>query len=217
MRLAFVRVGVLILLLSLGLAPRPSDADTTSSTETVAPYIALVRDHLERYPLMNEEDAYKLLYQAIRGPGHYGMSYEPVLNWMRREANEVTPDSTRPLLESIGPTYSRLYLAPYLALNGPLEDLAYAQVQSGEADTNPSLLPLAWDSLRIEIKSGKMTGLNLDAFDELTALLKREKWPAIHHSKSYQETYFPHYRVLTKKQASSILMIFSNNSQGSLD
>ncbi|MCB2200286.1 hypothetical protein KQI63_12830 [bacterium] len=204
----FVRVGALLFVLSLGLTPRPATAESDPpTTQDLTPYLDLVREQMDRYPMMNEEDAYKLLFQATRGPGHYGMSYGPVETWLRKEVEGMTVDSTQSdrMVEEIGPHYSRLYLAPYIAAGGSIEALAHAQIESAKSQPDPARLPKVWDELRLSVANYSLHGLDLARFDELTELLKANEWPAIHHSDTYQQNYQPHYRVLTRKQVSLLL------------
>lgn len=156
---------------------------------------------------MNEEDAYKLLFQAVRGPGHYGMSYEPVLSWMKQEIAGMEDDTTRhqSLVEPIGPLYSRVHLAPYLAKGGRIEELAQAQVKSAKQEPDGSPLAAIWKQLGVEIAKSNFSGFELNRYNELTELLITNNWPPVHHSDVYEKAYQPHYRVLTRKEVSSLL------------
>lgn len=163
--------------------------------------------------MMNEEDTYKLLFQATRGPGHYGMSYGPVETWLRKEVEGMAVDSMHvdQMVETIGPHYSRLYLAPYIAAGGSIEALAHAQIESAKSQPDPTRLPEVWSELRSVVNRDSLHRLDLARFDKLTDLLKTNEWPAIHHSEIYQQAYQPHYRVLTRKQVSLLLAKMNNN------
>src|SRR5262245_30942035 len=91
-----------------------SMADDSSKVST------LILAHMRRYPELEMLDVYKLLHQAVFGPGHAIPSQKAAREWLEREFGLLHPDKARILLESVHPTGEivRLHLRPYLAAKG---------------------------------------------------------------------------------------------------
>lgn len=170
----------------------------------------LVDRQLTRYPAMNAEDVYKLLYQATRGPGHLGMSYDGALAYLETEAAELDTAASRDtlLVEPIGPHYVRLHLIPYLRRGGNLEHLARAQMISAHTPFDSTAFGRAWKKTLARAKSGAFPSIAEGTFSQLDEIARNHGWPPIHHSDRFRERYTPHYRVLTTEQADSLLCVF---------
>src|SRR5260370_41699546 len=101
----------------------------------------LIRTHVHRYSEIDILDIYKLLHQAVFGPGHAIKSIKPAREWLEREAAILQPGPPdQPLVENIHPEHQivRVHLLPYLAAGGNLGRLLDAFVQSSPArDGNP--------------------------------------------------------------------------------
>ena len=90
----------------------------------------ILLDHLERYPLMEAEDAVKLVFQGMLGVGHLIASEETALERLQQEMRSLTPDSGGILLEPVSPEWFRLNLRPALALGLGEGDIARMLFQS---------------------------------------------------------------------------------------
>jgi len=171
----------------------------------------LIRTHVERYTEIDILDIYKLLHQAIFGPGHAIKSIKPAREWLEREAEILQPGPPdQPLVENIHPDEQivRVHLRPYLAAGGSLGRLLEAFVQSSAAvHGNPETMADWWNIFyNMTLNGGEFA----TRFDSRTvALITRskaaEKWPASHHSPLFDRAYRPAYRVVTRKTAESML------------
>ena len=93
--------------------------------------------HFDRYPLMEPQDAVKLIYQQEFGPEHLIRDPGKALAMLRREMDGLEADAAEPLYESIGNGLCRLNLWPCLARGIPAEDICRmfcetAQIVSGD-------------------------------------------------------------------------------------
>src|SRR5258705_13932064 len=98
---------------------------------------ALIQAHVQRYPEIDILDVYKLLHQAVFGPGHAIVNQKnqkSAREWLERESDLLKPTLDEPLVENIHPDSAlvRLHLRPYLAANGKLNKLFDAFVQSSK-------------------------------------------------------------------------------------
>src|SRR5260221_12126626 len=97
--------------------------------------VALITAHVQRYTEIDVLDVYKLLHQAVFGPGHAITNQKAAREWLERESEILQPVAAEPLLESVHPEGSivRLHLRPYLSVNGKLNKLLDALVHSSKA------------------------------------------------------------------------------------
>lgn len=170
---------------------------------------ALLEVHLARYPVMCISDVYKLLHQAVFGPGHAVPSKKVAREWLDHEMSHVEQGVPPALVESIHPDGAivRLHLAPYVALGGVAKPLLNAMVRSAEQVSSDPALMAAWWALfaRLCETSAPFTGQfplqELALFGRFRAA---EQWPAVHHSPAYVREYQPAYRVLTAREAEAV-------------
>jgi len=168
--------------------------------------VALVQTHLARYPESEIADVYKLLHQAVFGPGHLIASKKAALEWLEQESGQTTPAPDMPLIENIHPDGAivRLHLRPYLAHQGRPRLLLDALVRSAEqVRGDPETMACWWHLFETLVQAGTPP---TEKFDRREARLfgrvrARDQWPAVHHSPTYYNAYHPMYRVLTRSEA----------------
>jgi hypothetical protein len=171
---------------------------------------ALIQAHVERYPELDETDVYKLLHQAVFGPGHAVKNLKAAREWLERESEILKPRSGEPLVENVHPQGAvvRLHLRPYLAVRGSLSRLLDAFIQSSKAVVgNPATMAEWWRVFERTVDEGGALANRFDARN--IALLgrtrERENWPAMQHSPRFDRTYHPAYRVLAFPLAETLL------------
>jgi len=156
---------------------------------------------LQRYPAIQIQDLYKLLYQAALGNEHLMTDSAMVHDYLIRELESIQASSVEPLLEEISPDGEvvRLNLRPFKAREGDHRALFQAMMQTTRAfQKSPERLEHNWRDLEQMAKSGAI------AFDAATMQsffreMREKGFPAVHHSAVYAEKYAPAYRVILKK------------------
>lgn len=172
-------------------------------------FTEVLKQHQERYPLMEPQDFGKLAYQSEFGPEHMVASGDcQLLLRLMTEWGTVPEHSQRPP-ELIGNGLCRFHL-------------------SGGYDLEQAV-PLLYEvfSLTAQEHSGTIEGLQ-----ERLALLQKlpipgmQQWlkhyllagcPAVHHSSAYKAAYQPHYRVIQRDYANyfpALLMAWQLSHQG---
>src|SRR5258707_1244830 len=172
--------------------------------------VAFILTHVQRYPEIDVLDVYKLLHQAVFGPGSVIKSQKAAREWLERESEILQPVAAEPLLESVHPEGSivRLHLRPYLVLNGKLNKLLDTFVQSSKAvNGTAEAMAQSWAVFQQLCASG---GALADRFEarmvNMTGRTRAsQNWPASQHSPNYDFAYKPAYRVLTRTLAESLL------------
>lgn len=161
---------------------------------------ALIREHLERRPLMRATDVYKLLYQGVFGVGH--IMGDDAWNWLEAEVEKVDLDDhpEEPLLEDVSADGSmvRVNLRPYLRRGLPLDKLFSAMRETAQVKGSPEEFLEAWDVFKGLVSSGKVH-FDLEELEALDGELQVEGCRPQHHSETYREAYHPKYRVVRRE------------------
>ncbi|HSM51841.1 MAG TPA: hypothetical protein VLA75_10605, partial [Thermoanaerobaculia bacterium] len=95
--------------------------------------------HLERHPEAEAADVYKLLHQAVMGPGHAIPDRERAARWLDEELAGLGPPAPgEPLCEPLGgePAMVRLHLRPFAAAAADRDGLIEAFVATA-SDVEP--------------------------------------------------------------------------------
>jgi hypothetical protein len=161
--------------------------------------IALVNEHLEKYPEMRIADVYKLLYQACMGPEHAITDHEGVEDWLLKEWDRVTANKDEDLYENITLFHHiyRLHLRPAKVNDISTSKILEAFISLGEVfPKNPELFRSIWTAVVELIKSGKITLPDSAELNEFIKLIEENDYPPMHHSKAYAEAYEPAYRLV---------------------
>lgn len=158
----------------------------------------LLRTHAASYPLLQPQDAVKLLYQNEFGPGHLIPDPETSLIRLRYEYTTISHDPDAPLIENIGNGLVRVMLAALHTAEYSLDALNNAFVRSAELHTgNLDHFLQKLDMLKTLTRQGlfAFSSKELDAYlsDYIAA-----GCPAVSHSPVYRDTYHPAYRVVRR-------------------
>lgn len=146
----------------------------------------------ERYPLMNEEDVVKFVFQGMLGVGHLIRSGEEALKRLRAEMVELEPDGEEALLEEISPEWVRMNLRAAKAEGITEEEIAERMCRSVQE------APLPLTRQDVYYFCVRLDGS--ESMKQAAARLLDESWlPG--HSRQYREAYHPAYRVLRGEEA----------------
>ena len=158
-------------------------------------FLDILKLHLNKYPLMQAEDVYKLAYQFYFGPGHFIDDKDKAYNYLLEEAKEC--HSLDIEIIDLG-EYARINL-----INDKeyLSSLFKAFFNSAKINEKPiqgfiNLLDTCSEYL---IENNNL----FNSFNTLKEKMKILKYPAISHSEIYRENYHPHYRLINKKHLGS--------------
>lgn len=167
---------------------------------------AILVEHTARYPSMSEQDVYKLLHQAARGPAHAALDQAAARMWMEREIamlrakRALAPLPGEPLVEEIDPhgQLVRVNLRPFLAAGGSAVSLADAFVQTAaEFSHGTTRLAEYLAAAGNVIRSG-LSRLDSETLGQFAAEKLASDYPAVHHSPEYESAHIPAYRVVLR-------------------
>lgn len=161
----------------------------------------LIEEQRARHAAMAVRDAYKLLFQGVRGPEHLIASAEDLTARLRVEYASLPAAEDDPLWEAVRPdgTLGRLNLRPFKARGGTLEWLVAAVRQTGARPwgTLPELRAV-WAAFGELCQEGRWEQFPPEEVRGFTAWLEAQGWPAVHHSDAYRRAYRPAYRLVAR-------------------
>jgi hypothetical protein len=169
--------------------------------ENVGTIMVAFGAHLDSHPLVEAEDLYKFLHQAVFGPEHAVSNRQAAADRMEGEVKDLGPpfDGELPC-EPLGGEMPlvRVNLRPFVA-NGSDPDLLLdafvesANRERGSGRQMETVLSLAASYVECAGR-GELT----PEIKQLADRAAEAAFPAIHHSEIYVEAYRPAYRVFEK-------------------
>lgn len=156
----------------------------------------ILRQHGQRYPVMEPADAVKLIYQNEFGGGHLITDENACLARLRAEY-EATPQRTdMPLTEDLGNGIVRVMLCALDVNHYPVEKLGQDFIRSANAHRgNMDSFLRKLEVLRSVTREGCFCFKEPELEAYLAAYLAAD-CPAVSHSPRYRECYHPAYRVI---------------------
>ena len=153
-----------------------------------------LKEHLEKYPLMQIEDVLKLYLQGILGPAHLVIDFDKAYKRIKEEYESIKDEEYQyDFIEEISDQYVRIYLKPYYHLVNDFTPLIKAFILSSEEKGDINLFK---DEIRKLI--------NNDNKEIIEEYLKRDNY-LISHSEIYRNNYHPHYLVINRKYISQLV------------
>ena len=148
--------------------------------------LEILRAHRARYPLMEPQDAVKLIYQRAFGPGHRIEGRESALARLMEELRNVQKDPSAPLFEPLGAGLVRMNLAsPEFPRPETAAGMFYASGKTeakGSFERELDALVREWPEAGPFVASYRAKGC-----------------PQPRHSDAFRAAYRPAYRVVLAK------------------
>ncbi len=163
----------------------------------------LIEEQRARYAEMAVGDAYKLLFQGVRGPEHLIASAEDFAARLRAEYAALPAAEDAPLWEAVRPdgALGRLNLRPFKARGGTLEWLIAAVLRTAARRWGTlAELQAAWATFLALCREGRWRQFPPDEVRGFSAWLEAQGWPAVHHSAAYRQAHRPAYRLIAQSE-----------------
>jgi len=170
---------------------------TAPSPEEVAVRGLLARQ-LARFPAMEPQDVYKLIYQATLGSRHAGLDSAMAAQWLERELREMGPGPAEAAIDTISADgrMVRVNLRPYLASGGDRDAVLAAFVRTAREfrGSNADLRrQLGYVERMARDGEIRLSPVELRRY---FARMRSAGYPAVEHSAAYVAAYRPAYRVV---------------------
>jgi len=161
--------------------------------------MALVSEHLKKYPVSRIADIYKLLFQACFGPEHAIANRENMEDWLAKEWSSISYDPNEELYEDLSLHYPiyRINLRPAKARGIAPSKIIDAFISIGnEFPKKPETFTNLWKIISRKTRAGKILLADAENIAEFDKLVREKDYPAVHHSREYSEAYRPAYRLV---------------------
>lgn len=158
----------------------------------------VVQVHVERHPLMEVQDLYKLVFQAAMGSEHAVPDPESARQWLERELSNLSGGTPEPLTEPLSPDGAlvRVNLRAFIQQDGEVDLLLAAFVATAARhEGSKDRLRSYWSDVEAMAGEGALA-FDLDQLREFFSDMQSRGFPAVHHSPQYRDTYHPAYRVV---------------------
>lgn len=177
----------------------------TAQTVDEARVQVAVNQQMKDYPLSSLQDIYKNFFQDVLGPGHLLSNTTAAKEYLEQELEDYS--GTQPYhkryYEAIG--YSHNYYRVNLAVvwDGLVskEELFAAFFESAQSITPDIVEKWRKEWIEVEAIINNMN-LGITHYDEdktaIDTMLHNGKY-MMRHSKTYNDNYHPHYRIIEKK------------------
>lgn len=162
-----------------------------------------ILNQIERYPKSTLQDIYKNFFQARFGAEHAIPDKEVAEDYLMYELSGLHEFDNDTIIEIIGWEHNFVRVPLALVKNGKItpEELLTAFLESANAAYTDSAKNWV-DEWNLIVATIEKMNLNLDGFAEdkekIAELLRNNPKAALHHSRIFNETYHPHYRIVEK-------------------
>jgi len=144
----------------------------------------------------------KLIYQNVFGPKHFAANpdFNQIRGYLTHEIRLAQHFINTPIIEEIGGEYVRVSLQAVVNHQITMDDLSRIFYQSMQEEVTLNLASTGVFRSQIDqfvelVKSGLIPLPLAETIHEIDQYFALGIRP-IHHSLVYQQTYFPHYRVV---------------------
>ena len=160
---------------------------------------ALLKEHFQRYPLLQPQDVLKFLHQSAFCCGHLIASPTAAAEYIRQEMAQCADSSVT--IEDLDGDFCRVHLSYTKKLGVSADTLAKllahsAQEPCGDGESLETQLTIALSMA----KNGELP-FSYEELQQEIAAWRNAGFPARHHSEVFRNAYAPAYRVIKKEYA----------------
>ena len=168
----------------------------------------LIMRHLNRYPLMEVQDVYTLIYQGAMGATYMLQDVENFEERLIQEFTEAQPDENQTLWETIRPDGQliRVHIPALKARGGSAQKLATLSLWTTSIVVgNQDDLMDGWETFQKVCAEKRLRQFDRMEIDNVTAWAEKNNYPSTRHTRVYREAYHPHYRLLRREFLQTLL------------
>lgn len=158
-------------------------------------------DHSRHYPKWAVEDLYKLIYQAAMGCEHAVQDKKKAQEWLKVEMDNLVPGIAEPMVDIISPDnqVARIHLRPFLAAGSGNQVLLDAFMQTAECFKGSKEKLIMYGQHAAAMAANETFSFTKKEIVKFFQSMEESRYPAIHHSSTFNAEYFPAYRVIAIK------------------
>lgn len=158
------------------------------------------------YPNMEIQDLYKFLHQSVMGSEHAVKDTIAVREWMKNEIANLDTLPINSLIDTLSPSGSivRINLRPYIKSGYNPKLLLSAFIKTANTFRGSTELLEEYIIIVKKMIKKKELPFNLSKANIFFNKMKHLKYPAVHHSETYEKNYQPAYRVISSEYLQSL-------------
>ena len=158
----------------------------------------IVLEQSLRYPTMEVDDLFKLIFHAAMGNRHLLLDPEKAKAYLKKEWESVTPSSQEPLIEIVSPdgAWARINLRPFKAKRWALEDLYLVMLLSARQGKESHERMKRYARYLMEFQESGDIHHSSELLRKTMQSLENDPQRVFHHSKKYVQAYRPSYRLV---------------------
>ncbi len=158
----------------------------------------ILMDQIARYPQMEIQDLYKLIFQAVMGSEHAIRNLDAAHSWLERELENLPDGLDEPAIDVISPEGNivRVNLRPFIQSGEDPVSLLDAFVRTANEYRGSTERLRAYWSFAVRLAEGGELPFKQTNMTAFFKLVEEEGFPAVHHSNRYENAYRPAYRVI---------------------
>jgi hypothetical protein len=160
----------------------------------------LLLDHIRQYPKMEIQDIYKLVFQATMGNEHMMGDVNEIRKYLDEElaVAEQAGDGQEVEPLDADSTVVRINLKAFKSRKGDAAALLNAMIATASRfKKDPDLLKKYWSEVQT-LASEKQIPFALEDLKSFFVRMELKNFPAVHHSRAYEDAYHPAYRVILR-------------------
>jgi len=163
--------------------------------------IELIFYHLKRYPAMELEDIYKLLYQSVMGPAHILQNKELAYSYLKKEFESHNESYETGLYVDISLDHELVRLnIPVFKKEDSLDALFEMMCETQrKMIPDKDKLKHSWLELGLLIENKNFENFTLNQWGKFNKILCEKDFPHLSHSATYKNLYRPSYRIVLRK------------------
>jgi len=168
----------------------------------------LVISHMNRYPAMEVQDVYTLIYQGAMGAVHLSAGAGGFEERLIKEFKEAKADEKQALWETIRPDGElvRVHIGALKARGGQPQALSTLCLWTASIFEGDKVdLMDGWETFQHLCRDNRLRKFPGKEISEFTKWAQKNKYPSARHSAAFREAYDPHYR-LVRREFLNILM-----------
>jgi hypothetical protein len=166
----------------------------------------LLKTQVARYPGLQVQDCYKLLFQACLGSEHAVSDPAAAAQALEKELANLGPGPDEPGLDPIAPDgrILRVHLRTLVQHKGDATRLAEAFVKTANTYRGSrAALAVAWEQVTLLAAAGELP-FTPEAVRKYGQDMAMAGFPAVRHSDHFRQLYRPAYRVIACEYLSGV-------------
>jgi hypothetical protein len=172
----------------------------TSSLQSSSGLRHILIAHSNRYPRWSVVDLYKLIFQAAMGAEHAVPDEAGARQWLLEEIRNLGSGPEEPLVDIISPggAVVRVHLRPFVQAGKDVEQLLDAFLRTAREFHGSAQRLETYGRDAVQEATEGVFPFSADEVAAYMGRMKKNGFPAVHHSPAFEAEYRPAYRVVAR-------------------